>query len=138
MFKIKLTDIQKVKPEFKKEDIVSVHFAQCVGNGQRADMIHLICGEVIQVTSDGLMLFSNEFGYLDMENSLLASYLCYNAQGKYSYTFEIQEEVLQRDAAYSEMCEELIEDEDEDDFSNNDYNDDYQGEEDEGTIDDLD
>jgi hypothetical protein len=125
MYNVKVSDIQKVKADFKKEHIDRTAFYQNVGNGQRADILYLIDGEVIQITSDGLMLFSNEFGYLDLENSLLAQYPCFNIPAKNSYSFGLIEE---KDDVPPLVVEEIDEDFGMENYENNDYNDDYQGE----------
>jgi hypothetical protein len=87
MFKVKIEDIQKIKPDFKEDMVKYVLFAEIIGNGEQADMIALTTGEAIQVTRHNLLLLQSPYGHLDLERELIAQHECINAYSDTKYSF---------------------------------------------------
>lgn len=87
MFRVKVEDIQKIKPDFKEQMIVNVLFAHNIGNGELADILVLTNEEAIQVNRNSLMLLQSSIGYLNLEDELIACHECCNsfAENKYSF-----------------------------------------------------
>ena len=83
MFAVYVFNIKKVCPEFKPSDIEYIRLNYHLCNGQYVDTLHIYTGvpqkgRIIQITNEDITLFNSEFGFLAVENEILATYQCYN------------------------------------------------------------
>ena len=89
MYNVSIDSIKKVYPDFKPTFIDFVRFNQPIGTGLAADIVVLLNDKMIQVTDSSISLFKDAFGFLDVEQSLLASYPCKNKWvGTYCFSLE--------------------------------------------------
>jgi len=92
MFAVHIADIKKVCPEFKPSNIEYIRLNYLLTNSQRVDILHVYTGlpqtvKIIQITNEDIILFNSEFGFLAVEDEILATYQCYNKYiGDYSFS----------------------------------------------------
>ena len=103
--------MKKVYPAFKPSNIGTIRLAQKIPGAGECDIIQMIDGKVITVTSEDLTLFESEYGYLNVEEEMLGHYKCHNVQWQNDYCFCLVDDKTdmkkeQIDALFSEQKEE--------------------------------
>lgn len=92
MYSVKISNIKKIYPGFKPSNIDIIRLAQKIQNLGNCDMIIMTDGRMLVVTADEITLFASEYGYLAIEEELMAHVKCHTVQYKNDYCFCIDED----------------------------------------------
>ena len=89
MYKVKINDLKKVYPDFKPSNIDTIKLAQTTLSDDYGDTIIMIDGKSIWITKFELTLFNSDFGFMAVEDEILASYPCHNIYlSDYSFSLD--------------------------------------------------